>query len=70
MFFADKVGFKMKLSKQIKTLPAGKIIAVEPRTMTLVRYHARGVREIKSRVNLKTGKRDVLLGDFLNHAEK
>lgn len=54
----------MKLREQIRKLPVGKIIEVDPRRMTLVRYHARGFREIVSRVNLKTGKRDVLLGDF------
>lgn len=45
-------------------MPVGKVISVEPRAMSLVRYHARGCRDIVSRVNLKTGKRDVLLGDF------
>jgi hypothetical protein len=55
---------KMKLSQQIKKLPAGKVIEVSPSAMTLVRYHARACREIKSRSNLKTGKRDVFLGDF------
>lgn len=54
----------MKLREQIKKLPVGKIIQVEPSSMTLVRYHARGCRDIISRVNLKTGKRDVLLGEF------
>lgn len=54
----------MKLREQITKLPVGKVISVEPRDMTLVRYHARGCRNIVSRVNLKTGKRDVLLGDF------
>lgn len=55
----------MKLSEQIKKMPAGKVISVSPRAMTLVRYHARGCREITSRHNLKTGLRDVLLGEFL-----
>lgn len=55
----------MKLREQIKKLPAGKVIQVDASSMTLVRYHARGVREIKSRVNLATGKRDVLLGNFI-----
>jgi len=54
----------MKLREQIKKLPPGKVISVEPEAMTLVRYHARGCRDIKSRVNLKTNKRDVFLGDF------
>jgi hypothetical protein len=54
----------MKLRDQIKKLPQGAIISVEPTKMTLVRYHARNCRDIISRVNLKTGKRDVLLGAF------
>lgn len=54
----------MKLREQIKKLPPGKVISVDPKAMTLVRYHARGCRDIVSRVNLKSGKRDVLLGDF------
>jgi len=54
----------MKLRDKIKKLPEGEIISVDPSAMTLVRYHARGCRDIISRVNLKTGKRDVLLGDF------
>ena len=54
----------MKLREQIRTLPAGRVISVYPKSMTLVRYHARGCRDIVSRVNLKTGKRDVLLGRF------
>jgi hypothetical protein len=54
----------MKLRDQIKKLPAGEIIQVEASSMTLVRYHARGFRDIVSRANLKTGKRDVLLGQF------
>lgn len=54
----------MKLRDQIKKLPVGKIIEVDPKSMTLVRYHARGCRNITSRDNLKTGKRDVLLGEF------
>ena len=54
----------MKLRDQIKKLPQGAIISVESTSMTLVRYHARGCRDIISRVNLKTGKRDVLLGAF------
>lgn len=54
----------MKLREQINKLPVGKVISVEPKAMTLVRYHARGCRSIVSAVNLKTGKRDVLLGDF------
>lgn len=54
----------MKLGKQIKSLPVGTVIAVDPKAMTLVRYHARGCRDIVSRSNLKTGKRDVLLGEF------
>lgn len=55
----------MKLSEQIKSLPPGKVITVEPSQMTLVRYHARNFRKIKSSENLKTGKRDVLLGEFV-----
>jgi hypothetical protein len=54
----------MELREQIKKLPAGKVIEVDPSNMTLVRYHARVCRDIISRVNLKTGKRDVLLGEF------
>jgi len=54
----------MKLREQIKKLPVGKVISVEPSAMTLVRYHARGCRRIVSSLNLKTGKRDVLLGEF------
>lgn len=54
----------MNLREQINKLPVGKVISVEPSAMTLVRYHARGCRDIKSRVNLATGKRDVLLGEF------
>jgi hypothetical protein len=54
----------MKLRDQIKKLPQGAVISVEPKSMTLVRYHARGCRRIISAVNLRTGKRDVLLGDF------
>jgi hypothetical protein len=54
----------MKLREQIKKLPAGTVIAVDPKAMTLVRYHARGCRDIVSRINLKTNKRDVLLGEF------
>ena len=54
----------MKIKDQIAKLPAGKIISVDASDMTLVRYHARGCREIKSRVNLATNKRDVLLGEF------
>lgn len=38
--------------------------------MTLVVYHARGCRDIKSRENLKTGKRDVLLGEFFVKPER
>lgn len=54
----------MKLKDQVKVLPPGKVISVDPSAMTLVVYHARGCRDIKSRENLKTGKRDVLLGEF------
>ena len=54
----------MKLRDQIKKLPEGAVISVEPKSMTLVRYHARGCRDIVTRSNLKTGKRDVLLGAF------
>jgi hypothetical protein len=54
----------MKLRDKIKKLPTWSIISVEQSSMTLVRYHARGCRNIVSRVNLKTGKRDVLLGAF------
>ena len=54
----------MKLRDQIKKLPEGAVISVEPTSMTLVRYHARGCRDIVTRSNLKTGKRDVLLGAF------
>jgi hypothetical protein len=60
----------MKLREQIQKLPVGKVISVEPSAMTLVRYHARGCRSIVSAVNLKTGKRDVLLGDFFNKGTK
>lgn len=56
----------MKLRDKIKKLPEGAIIEVEPESMTLVRYHARGCRDIVTRANLKTGKRDVLLGAFFN----
>lgn len=59
----------MKLREQIKKLPPGKVISVDPKAMTLVRYHARGCRDIVSRVNLKSGKRDVLLGDFYRQPE-
>lgn len=54
----------MKLKDKITTLPVGSVIPVDPEKMTLVRYHARGCRDIISRANLKTKKRDVLLGDF------
>jgi len=60
----------MKIKDQIKGLPPGKVIAVEPSAMTLVRYHARGCRDIISRANLKTGKRDVLLGEFINRTNR
>lgn len=60
---------RMKLREQIKKLPVGKVISVDPKAMTLVRYHARGCRDIISRVNLSTGKRDVLLGDFYRKPE-
>jgi hypothetical protein len=60
----------MKLRDKIKKLPEGEIISVEHSAMTLVRYHARGCRDIISRVNLKTGKRDVLLGAFFRANEK
>lgn len=60
---------RMKLREQIKKLPVGKVISVDPKAMTLVRYHARGCRDIISRVNLSTGKRDVLLGDFYRQPE-
>ena len=59
----------MKLRDQIKKLPEGAIISVEPESMTLVRYHARNCRDIISRVNLKTGKRDVLLGALYQGAK-
>ena len=58
----------MKLRDQIKKLPQGAIISVEPQSMTLVRYHARGCRDIVTRANLKTGKRDVLLGALYRSA--
>lgn len=60
----------MNLKDQIKNLPPGKIIAVEPSAMTLVRYHARACRNMMSRQNLKTGKRDVLLGEFFVKPER
>ena len=53
----------MKLRDQIKKLPKGAIISVEPE------YHARGCRDIVTRANLKTGKRDVLLGAFYQGAK-
>ena len=59
---------QMKLRDQIKKLPQGAIISVEPESMTLVRYHARGCRDIVTRSNLKTGKRDVLLGALYRSA--
>jgi hypothetical protein len=59
----------MKLRDQIKKLPEGAIISVEPESMTLVRYHARGCRDIVTRANLKTRKRDVLLGAFYQGAK-
>ena len=58
----------MKLRDQIKKLPEGAIISVEPQSMTLVRYHARGCRDIESVRNLRSGKRDVLLGAFYRSA--
>jgi hypothetical protein len=63
----------MKLREQIKKLPVGKVISVEPSAMTLVRYHARCPetgRHIVSAVNLRTGKRDVLLGEFFRSQNK
>lgn len=54
----------MKLREQIRKLPEGTVISVDPKAMTLVRYHARGCRDIKSRANLTSKKRDVLLGKF------
>ena len=58
----------MKLRDQIKNLPEGAVISVEPTSMTLVRYHARGCRDIESVRNLRSGKRDVLLGAFYRSA--
>lgn len=60
---------QMKLRDQIKKLPEGAVISVEPKSMTLVRYHARGCRDIVTRANLKTGKRDVLLGALYQGAK-
>ncbi len=54
----------MKLSEQVKTLPPGSIISVAESSMSVVRYHARGCRDINTRINLATGKRDVKLGKF------
>lgn len=54
----------MKLREQIRKLPEGTVISVDPKAMTLVRYHARGCRDIKSRANLTSNKRDVRLGKF------
>jgi len=59
----------MKLSEQIKRLPAGKIIQVKPSQMRTVYYHAHNFRDITSRVNLKTGARYVLLGEFFRATE-
>ena len=58
----------MKLRDQIKKLPQGAVISVKPTKMTLVRYHARNCRDIESVRNLRTGKRDVLLGAFYRSA--
>lgn len=54
----------MKLRDQIYKLPAGTIISIPENKITLARYHARGCRNIVTRKNLKTGKRDVRLGTF------
>lgn len=55
-----------QVSRKVITAPPGTIITVNPEQMQLIRYHARGCRAIKSRSDLKTGRRFVLLGDFFN----
>ena len=60
-----------KLGSKIITLPVGSVISVAPDKAHLVRYHARPIRKVKLRLNLRTGRRDVWLGEFFNgHGDK
>lgn len=52
------------IKRKVNNSPAGTVILIPATDMTLLRYHARGVRLIKSRHDLKTNKRAVLLGEF------